>query len=66
MAQAVSRQPLTSEARVRSPVSPCGIFGGQSGTGTGYFPNTPVFPCQFYSTGAPLGTPNMCPSFLDL
>ena len=32
MAQALSRRPLTAEARVRSRVSPCGICGGQSGT----------------------------------
>jgi hypothetical protein len=28
MSQAVSRRPLTAEARVRSRVSPCGICGG--------------------------------------
>jgi hypothetical protein len=50
MAQAVSRRPLTAEARVR----PCGVCGGQSGTGTGFFPELSVFPCQFHSTGAPL------------
>jgi hypothetical protein len=54
MAQAVSRRPLTTEARVRSRVSPCGICGGHSGTGTGFSPTTSVFPCQFHSTGAPL------------
>jgi hypothetical protein len=54
MAQAVSRRPLTTEARVRSPVSPCGICGGQSGTETGFSPSTSVFPCQFHSTAAPL------------
>jgi hypothetical protein len=54
MAQAVSRRPLTAEARVRSRVSPCGICGGQSGTGTGFSPSTSVFPYQFHSTGAPL------------
>jgi hypothetical protein len=54
MAQAVSRRPLTAKARVRSWVGPCGICGGQSGTGTGFSPSTSVFPCQFHSTGAPL------------
>jgi hypothetical protein len=54
MAQAVSRRPLTAEAQVRSRVSPCEICGRQSGTGTGFSPNTSIFPCQFHSSGAPL------------
>jgi hypothetical protein len=42
MAQAVSRRLLTAEARVRSRVSPCGICGGQSGTGTGFSTDAPL------------------------
>jgi hypothetical protein len=42
MAQAVSRRPLTVEARVRSRVSQCGICGGQSGTVTGFSTSTSV------------------------
>jgi hypothetical protein len=54
MAQAVSRRPLTVQARVRSRVSPCGICGESGGIVTGFTPSTSVFPCQFHSTGAPL------------
>jgi hypothetical protein len=49
IAQAVSRRPLTAEARVRSPVGLYAICGGQSGTGTGFSLSTSEFP-----TGAPL------------
>jgi hypothetical protein len=54
MAEAVSRRPPTADAWIRSRVSPCGICGGRSGTGTGFPLSTSVFTCQFHSTGAPL------------
>jgi hypothetical protein len=47
MAQVVSRRPPTAEARVRARVNPCGICGGQSGTGTSFSPSSSVFPCQY-------------------
>jgi hypothetical protein len=48
MAQAVSRQPLTTEAQV----NPCGICGVQSGSGTGFSLEFFCFPCQYHSTMA--------------
>jgi hypothetical protein len=52
MAQVVSRRPLPTEARVRPWVNPCGICGGQNGTGTGFSPSSSVFRCQYHSTVA--------------
>jgi hypothetical protein len=53
-ATAVSRRPLTAEARVRARVNPCEICcGGQIGTGTGFSPSYSGLPCQYRSTVAP-------------
>jgi hypothetical protein len=43
LAQAVSRRPLTAEARVRTQVNPCGIFGERSGTGAVFSPGSSIF-----------------------
>jgi hypothetical protein len=48
MPQAVSRWPLTAEARVRARVNLRGIYGGQSGTGTGFFPRVLRFFLSVY------------------
>jgi hypothetical protein len=53
MPQAVSRQVLTAEARVRSPVSPCGVCGVKCGTVTGFPASTFLLPCQCHTTNAP-------------
>ena len=61
MAWAVSRRPLTMEARVRSPFSPCGNYGGQIGTGTGQYHSTDVQDsyssacCSYPKAGPSLG-----------
>jgi uncharacterized protein (UPF0335 family) len=43
MAQVVSRRPLTAKARVRARVNPCGICGGQNGSGAGFSPSSSIF-----------------------
>jgi hypothetical protein len=50
MAEALTRTPLIAEARVHNRVNPCGIYGGQSGIGSGFSLSSSDFPCQYHST----------------
>jgi hypothetical protein len=54
MAQAVSRRPVTAQARIRSRVSSCGICGGQILHWDRFIPRYFGFPLQFHSTDVPL------------
>jgi hypothetical protein len=53
MAQAVCRRSVTTEARVRAPASPCGIYGLQNGSGRGFSQSSSVLSCQYHSTETP-------------
>jgi hypothetical protein len=46
MAQAVSRRPLFTEARVHALFIPCGIYDGERGSGTGFSPSSSSLPCK--------------------
>jgi hypothetical protein len=43
MLQAIRRRRFTAEDRLQSQASPCGIYGGQSYTGSDFPPRTSVF-----------------------
>ena len=45
--QAVICQPVTAEARAQSQANPCAIYGGHSGTVTGFCPGISIFPCHY-------------------
>jgi hypothetical protein len=49
---AACRRPLTVLARIRSRVSPCIFFAGQSGNGA-FFRSISGFPYRYHSTSAP-------------
>lgn len=53
IAEAVCCWPVTAEGWIQSQASPCGICHGRSGKGTGFYPNTNVFPHQYHSLVAP-------------
>jgi hypothetical protein len=50
----ISRLPLTAEARIPALVRSCRIWDGHSGTGTGPFPSSSVFLCEYHSARTPL------------
>jgi len=58
MVQAVTRGPLTAEARIRSRGSPCVIVDDKVAMGQGFSPSTSVFPSQYHSNITPYETFN--------
>lgn len=60
VAQAVSRRPLATEARIRSLVSPCEIDDEQNGIGIDFSPSSSVSSYQYYSTNGPHSSSSRC------
>ena len=53
MEQEIGRRSVTVEALIRFQISPCEIFGGQSCSGSDFYPNASVFRYQYRSTKVP-------------
>jgi hypothetical protein len=53
IAQEVGRWFLIEKSRIRSPVSPCGMFGEPSDSGTGFSPSSSIFSCRYHFAPAP-------------
>lgn len=53
LVHAVSRWFLSLEVGVHPHGTPCGFYGGQIGTGTGFSLNPSIFPCQYHSIAGP-------------
>jgi hypothetical protein len=66
MAQLVNHQPFTAVAQVCSQASRCGVYGGQIGSGTGFYLNVLVFPSQYHSTSAPYSSSSVTDYILIL
>jgi hypothetical protein len=56
----ISHKPLKAEYQVWSCDNPHDIYGGQSGTGTGFSASTSAFPCQYQSTNALHSPSSIC------
>ena len=52
MAVGISCRSLTAETWVQSQASPCGIYGGITSTGTGFYLTTSAFHPQYNSASA--------------
>jgi len=54
--QIIILKPVTGETLVESKASPCGIYGGPSGNGTGLSLSTSAFTSHCHSTNVPHNT----------